>query len=228
VTSGTALIVSAVGSDEPRRVVVLGAGRGSAEILNFLRETHPAVALSVLDDAHPGGPKDLCGIPVLGTLDTVKDAVEAGGRAVLGIANSRHLGIRCDLAMRLGLPDSVWLTYVHPAATVSALAFLGPGAVVYPGARVAVGARLERGALVYYNAVVHHDVLVGEGAVLCAGTLLAGGVVVEEGAYLGIGCVVREGVRIGRRALVGMGAVVTRDVAAGARVAGVPARPLVP
>lgn len=214
--------------DAFRHVVVLGAGRGSAEIVSFLRETHPELPLSILDDAHPSGPRELHGIPVEGGLDSVRNRVEGGGRAVLGIANSRRMGIRMEIAARLGLPDSAWFTYVHPAATVSTLASVGPGVVVYPGARVAVDARLDRQAIVYYNAVVHHDAVVGEGVVLCAGVLLAGGVVVEEGAYLGIGCVVREGVRVGRRALVGMGAVVTRDVADGACVAGNPARPLGP
>jgi len=213
-------------SEALARVVVLGAGRGSAELVDLLRETHPAAAISVLDDLHPAGPREVAGFPVVGRLDTARELVASGARLALGIANSRQLGIRGEVAGRLGVADAAWLTYVHRAATVSARASLGPGSLVYPGARIATNARLERVALVYYNAVVHHDVVLGEGAVLCAGALLAGGVVVEEGAYLGIGCVVREGVRVGRRALVGMGATVTRDVAAGAVVAGVPARPL--
>jgi len=207
---------------------VLGAGRGSAELVDLLRETHPTVSLSVLDDLHPAGPRELEGCSVAGRLEAARRLVAEGAVAALGIANSRQLGLRGEIAARLCLPDAGWLTYVHPAATVSARATLGPGCVVYPGARIGVNARLDRVALVYYNAVVHHDSVLGEGAVLCGGALVAGGVEVEEGAYLGIGCVVREGVRIGRRAFVGMGAVVTGDVAAGARVAGVPARPIEP
>lgn len=207
-------------------MAVLGAGRGSAELVDFLRDSHPDAWVCVLDDLYPAPPRELAGCPVTGRLEVARGLVAEGVQAALGIANSRQLGLRGEIVARLSLPDSGWLTYVHPTATVSERASLGAGCVIYPGARIATSARLGRVALVYYNVVVHHDVMVGEGAVLCAGALLAGGVVVEEGAYLGIGCVVRDGIRIGRRALVGMGAVVTRDVAPGERVAGVPARPL--
>lgn len=208
------------------RVAVLGAGRGSAELIDFLREGGSAASIVVLDDLYPADPTELDGCPVVGRLDAAHELVAQGVKVALGIANSRQLGIRSDLASRLSLPVDSWLTYVHPEATVSPLASLGPGTVVYPGARIAANAHIGRMGLVYYNAVVHHDAVLGDGAIVCAGVLLAGGVVVDEGAYLGIGCVVREGVRIGRRALVGMGAVVTRDVPSEARVAGVPARAL--
>jgi sugar O-acyltransferase (sialic acid O-acetyltransferase NeuD family) len=194
--------------------------------VDFLRETHPQAAISVLDDLHPNGPGELDGCPVVGRLEDARALAAAGAKIALGIANSRQLGLRSEIALRLALREDAWLTYVHPAATVSASASVGHGCVVYPGARIATHARVEPFALVYYNAVVHHDDVIGEAAVVCAGVLLAGGVVVGDGAYLGIGCAVREGVRIGRRALVGMGAVVTRDVADGERVAGVPARAL--
>jgi sugar O-acyltransferase (sialic acid O-acetyltransferase NeuD family) len=218
--------VNAVIEERAERVALLGAGRGSAELLDLLEDAAKPSSIVVLDDLHPSGPTEVKGRPVVGRLEAAHKFFGEGYRLALGIANSRQLGIRNDLAARLGLPEEAWLTYAHPAATVSADSSLGPGTLVYPGARIAVGARLGRLSLIYYNAVVHHDCLLGDGAVLCAGALLAGGVVVGEGSYLGIGSVVRDGVRIGRRALVGMGAVVLSDVPDGARVAGVPAKAL--
>lgn len=49
---------------------------------------------------------------------------------------------------------------------------------------------------------------------------------IEDDVYLGAGCIVLHGVTIGKAAVVGAGSVVRSDVSAGARVAGVPARPL--
>jgi maltose O-acetyltransferase len=50
--------------------------------------------------------------------------------------------------------------------------------------------------------------------------------VIGRGAYLGANVTVLAGCDIGQVAIVGAGAVVTRPVPSGARVAGVPARPL--
>lgn len=207
-------------------LAVLGMGRGSAELIDFLHETSPGSSLSVLDDRWAELPAEFMGHPVSGPLQKARELARRGHRALLGIANAKSPGIRRDVAARLGLPEEAWLTYRHPRASISAAAVLGPGTIVYPGAHVAVDARIGCWGLVYFNAVVHHDALLGDGVVLCSGALLAGRVTVGDGAYVGIGAVIKEDVRIGCGALVGAGAVVTEDVPDGAVVAGVPARPL--
>ena len=209
-------------------ICVLGAGRGSAELVDFLNESHElnegATEIVVLDDKYPGPPREIAAAPVVGVL-TAAHALAARGCSFLsGIASSRAMGVRMEIVARMALPAEAWLAFVHHDARVSRRAQVGRGAIVYPGACIAVDAQVHDHALVYYNAVVHHDVVVERGAILCSGVLLAGHARVGEGAYLGIGATVREGVTIGARALVGMGAVVTRDVAPGAVVKGVPAR----
>ncbi len=59
-----------------------------------------------------------------------------------------------------------------------------------------------------------------------AGLEIAKPVLLGADVWIGAGAIVMPGVSIGDAAIVGAGAVVTRDVAPGARVVGVPARPL--
>lgn len=204
-------------------IVILGAGRGSAELIDLLNGAE-LQAVSVLDDRWPRGPRDVGGVAVTGTLADASAHVSKGRKLLLGIANAGNRSIRREIHERAGLEDSAWAVFADPLSTVSKAADLGAGCIVYPGARIAVAARLGRQVIVYYNAVIHHDVILGDGVTVCAGALVAGNVEVGAGSYLGIGSVLRDGVRVGRGALVGMGAVVTRDVPDGATVTGVPAR----
>jgi sugar O-acyltransferase (sialic acid O-acetyltransferase NeuD family) len=204
-------------------IVILGAGRGSFELIDLL-DGSELRAVSVLDDRWPDGPDNVAAVPVEGTLADASRHVSMGRKLLMGIANSRNRAIRYDIHQRLGIDDSAWAVFADPSASVSKSAGLGAGCIVYPGARIAAGVALGRQTVVYFNAVVHHDSILGDGVTVCAGVLVAGNVVVGEGSYLGIGSVIRDGVRVGKRVLVGMGAVVTQDVPDGATVAGVPAR----
>lgn len=205
---------------------VLGAGRGSAELIDFLSESERPGEIVVLDDRWPEGPADVLGRPVVGRLEQASAMAATGALGINGIANSRHLGLRLEIARRISLPTKSWLTFAHRGASVSGGSSIGAGSIIYPGARIACGALLGEHVVVYYNAVIHHDCRIGGGTIVCAGVLVAGGAEVGPGCYLGIGAVVRDGVRVGGGSLIGMGAVVTRDVGPGEVVAGVPARRL--
>ena len=207
----------------PTEIVVLGAGRGSAELIQMLGESalYPA---AVLDDRWPEGARDVMGVSVVGRLADAALHAAKGRRLLLGIANARTRSIRREIFERLALPDSAWAVFRDPSSSVAASAKLGAGCILYPGVRIAAGAQLGRNVVVYYNSVIHHDSVLDDGVTVCAGVLVAGGVRVGEGSYLGMGCLLRDGVTLGRGVLVGMGAVVVADVPDGATVTGVPAK----
>lgn len=115
------------------------------------------------------------------------------------------------------------VTLVHPAATVSAYAYLGGGTVVFAGAVVNVDARIGVGGIINTSASIDHDCVLGDAVHISPGVRLAGGVNVGDRGWLGIGAAVRQLVQIGNDAMVGAGAVVVKDVAAGVTVAGNPA-----
>lgn len=204
-------------------IVILGAGRGSAELVDLLAGSSFR-PVAVLDDRWNEGLAPVSGVAVTGALSDAAAEVARGRRLLLGVANARRPSVRADIDHRLALADPAWATFAHRDTTVARSATVGPGCILYPGVRVATSASLARQVVVYFNAVIHHDAVLGTGVTVCAGVLVSGGVRVGDGAYLGAGCILRDGVSVGRNALVGMGAVVTRDVADGATVAGVPAR----
>jgi sugar O-acyltransferase (sialic acid O-acetyltransferase NeuD family) len=209
--------------DAMTELVILGAGRGSAELIDLIvderdarrpRAGRPLSIAAVLDDRFPDCAHELLGVPITGTTADIRQHLSEGRKLLMGIANARNRAIRRDIDRRLALPDSAWSTFVHEDATVSSRATLGAGTILYPGVRIATDAKLGRNVVVYYNSVIHHDANLGDGVTVCAGVNIAGNVTIGEGSYLGIGCTIRDGITIGDEAFICMGAVVTRDVAA--------------
>ena len=214
-----------------RRVVLLGAGGGTRELISLIRHAQRCHGVyvewdlyGILDDNVDLVGTDVAGVPVLGPLASAEDLPESW--FLNGIASAREPTVRCQVAERLAMPPERWATFVHPGATILDPSEIGHGAIVYPNAVVSANGVFGPHAVAYFGAVVHHDSRVGEGSCLCAAALVAGFAQVGRGCYLGIGSVVRDHVRIGDGALIGAGAVVIRDVLPESTVAGVPARRL--
>ncbi|MBU1240243.1 acetyltransferase [Myxococcota bacterium] len=113
---------------------------------------------------------------------------------------------------------------VHPAATVSPFASLGPGSVVAAGAVLSPGVKLGKSCIINTNAVVDYDTVLDSWAQIAPGAILCGGVTIGECTWIGAGATVIEGVTIGANTMVGAGAVVTRDLPDNVLAVGVPAR----
>ena len=75
-------------------------------------------------------------------------------------------------------------------------------------------------------ATISHDSKVGAYAHISPGAHLAGGVQVGARSWVGIGAAIRESIEIGADVVIGAGAAVVADVPSGARMGGVPARPI--
>jgi acetyltransferase-like isoleucine patch superfamily enzyme len=101
--------------------------------------------------------------------------------------------------------------------TIGSGTYLGRNCHVVAFDRVTVGAGCMLGERVSIHDEDHAD---------RAGNYDVSPVVIGDGVWVGANAVILRGSRIGDGAVVAAGAVVRGDVAAGARVGGVPARPL--
>lgn len=204
------------------RILLLGAsGHGKAMADLLLADGSYDVVGFV--DAAPKASKVL-GLPVLG--DESMLVVLAGQGIALAHAAVGDNAQRLAAAARLRAAGFALPSMTHPTALIGHGARLGQGAAIL--ARAVIGPEAEIGALALINtgAIVEHDCVVEEAAHIGPGAVLAGGVRVGAGALIGAGAVVRPGVVIGAGAVVGAGAAVVDNVAPGARVMGVPARPV--
>ena len=206
------------------RLVIVGAGDHGRVVLELLRAAGDAPAGFV-----EPGPRDVAGERIVDGLRVLGDLADdlgwrgEGDRFVVALGDNRSRADAYARGLELGLKP---LAAVPPTARILSGAVVEPGAMVCAGAVIGLAARVGANAIVNTAASVDHDNVIGPHATVAPGAHLAGRVTVEEGAFVGIGANVREGRRIGAWAVVAGGAMVTDDVAPGARVAGIPARPM--
>ena len=205
----------------------LGAGGHARSLLEAIRSRGEFEVVALVDD----DPAEavLLGVPVLRGEEGLAAVRRRGVRhAFAGVGGIGDTGPRRRVCERLLAAGLELPPIVHASAAVSPWARLARGAQVLAMAVVNAEAELGEGALVNTGAIVEHDCRVGAYAHLAPHAALAGGAGVGPDAHVGMGAVVIEGVHVGAGAFVAAGAAVVADVPDGARVGGVPARPLGP
>lgn len=203
------------------KVVVLGAGGNCRDIVDAMLDIGGFEPLGYLDDDPAKIGTEVGGYPVLGPLSSWRDH---DAEFVDGLNGEALTGRKAGILKDLGIPQTRFVTVVHPTASISRMAEIGRGTVILQNVTVNSSARIGDHVMVLPGSVVSHDAVVEDCAYLTPGVLLAGYVRVGTGAYLGAGSVVKHRVTIGAGAVVGMGSVVLHDVPPGATVYGNPAR----
>lgn len=207
-----------------KKVVLIGAGGHARVLLDILLGRGEVEVLGLLDHDSSRWGTSLLGCPILGGDGEL--GVYGATDFVVAVGSLGDTGLRRRLWQR-GLDAGLEpLTVVAPSAVVSRWAEIGRGAQIMPAAVVNAGAQIGEGVIINSATLVEHDCSIGDFCHVASGAVLAGGVVLESDVHIGAGAVVRQGIRLGAGSLAGAAAAVVKDVPAGARVAGVPAKPL--
>ncbi|GBD36500.1 Putative acetyltransferase EpsM [bacterium HR36] len=209
---------------ERQNVLLFGSGGHARVVLDALLASERFQVVGIIDHRLPPG-EAVLGVPVLGTdsdLPHIIRQFHVGG-FVVGIGDNWR---RAQLTRRIlqHSPELRPLTVVHPAASVSRFAQLGPGTVVLPGAIVNAGAVLGAGCVLNTHSSVDHDCRLGEFVSVAPHACLGGTVTVGDYSAICLGAHVIHGVCIGCATVVGAGALVLQNLPDQVVAYGVPAR----
>ena len=202
-------------------VVIYGAGGYGGLVQDILLQAGVHRAVAFLDSNPAKRGTSAAGLPVLGGLEQLDQLRRDGLRRII-VAIGDNV-TRTSLAEMLQTAGFELVSAIHPLASISSSAELGPHVVIGPRATVCVHARIGAHSVLSAGVIAEHDNVVGCGVFLHPAVRLAGTVSVGDLAVIGIGASVIPGRKVGAGAVVGPGAVVIRDVPPNTAVHGIPA-----
>ncbi len=206
------------------KVLIVGAGghgRVVADILALSRNSE-AVFGFIDDDAALWG-KNICGMPVLGSVSRLKLICRkhTGLSVIVAVGNN---SARQRIVTELQGYGIKYTNSIHPRAVIAGDVKMGVGVMVMAGAVINPGAIIGDHSIINTGATIDHDCILADFVHISPGVNLAGKVKVDERAHVGIGAAVLPCIKIGCASMVGAGSVVVQDIPAKAVAKGVPAR----
>jgi len=205
-----------------QKVIVYGAsGHGKVVGDILLARKDPSFAGFVDDRGELQGSKVL-GLPVLGDGHWLqREARKIRVAVALGVGDNFARQRLAEKCLAWGTELAI---LVHPTASVSDSARLGPGTVVMAQATVNPDAKIGTGVIVNTGAIVEHDVVIGDYAHIAPNAAMGGASSLGNYSFLGINAAVRQCVIIGSQSIIGAGAVVVRDIPDHVVAFGIPAQ----
>jgi sugar O-acyltransferase (sialic acid O-acetyltransferase NeuD family) len=211
-----------------KKIIILGTGGNCIDILDTIHTINQANSnqsyecAGFLDDNKQTWRKEYYGVPVLGPLNS---AYKYNDHFFInGIGSQYNFWRKRKIIASTNIPDERFETLIHPTASVSSMAQLGSGVVVFQNVTITSNVKIGNQVIVLPNSVISHDVVIGDYTCITGGVCISGGVTIGHSCYLGTNSSIIGNIRIGNYCLVGMGSVVLETVDDNQVVVGNPAK----
>jgi sugar O-acyltransferase (sialic acid O-acetyltransferase NeuD family) len=212
----------------PERIIILGTGGNCVDILDTLLDINDRNPDTVyecagfLDDNPDVLGKTFFGYPVLGPLSSAQQYPDCF--FVNGIGSPNTFLRKAKIIASTGLGIHQFRTIVHPTASVSRMANLGVGVVIFQNVTITSNVRIGNHVIILPNSVISHDDVIGDYTCIAGGVCISGQVEIGESSYLGTNSTIMSRSTVGKGCLIGMGSVVLHDVPDYSVMVGNPAR----
>lgn len=97
---------------------------------------------------------------------------------------------RHNLYLHYKSQEVKFISALDPTASISSLAKIGGGVVIFPNAVVNASSQIEENVIINTAAVIEHDVKIGAGSHICPGAMVLGGAEIGNNCIIGAGAVI--------------------------------------
>jgi sugar O-acyltransferase (sialic acid O-acetyltransferase NeuD family) len=211
-----------------KKIIILGTGGNSVDILDTINDINAQAAKIVyqcpgfLDDNNLLWGKMLHGVKVLGPLTSAGEFRDC--YFVNGIGNSSNFWRKEVIIAKTGAPLDKFATIIHPTASVSKMAQVGAGTVIFQNVTITSNVNIGDHVIILPNSVISHDDIVGDYTCITGGVCVSGEVEIGKSCYLGTNSSIIGNIEIGDHCLIGMGSTVLNRIPPNSVVVGNPAR----
>jgi len=214
----------------PKHIIILGTGGNSIDILDTINEINihrrrkVYICDGFLDDNKNLWGEKLFGHKVLGPISSASIYKER--LFVNGIGSTKNFLEKDKIISKTGIESERFETIIHPTASVSKMAKIGAGVVIFQNVTITSNVVIGCHNIILPNTVISHDGVIGDYTCVTGGVLISGNVTIGRLCYIGTNATIKDNIKIGNYCLVGMGSVVLHEIPDNTVVVGNPAKVL--
>jgi sugar O-acyltransferase (sialic acid O-acetyltransferase NeuD family) len=211
-----------------KKILIFGTGGNCIDILDTINEINEAKQQKIyecvgfLDDDSKKWGKEFYGVKVLGPLASADEYDDCF--FINGIGSASNFWRKSEIIAKTGINLERFETIIHPTATVSKMATLGYGTVVFQQVTITSSVIIGHHIVILPNSVISHNDVIGDYTCIAGGVCISGNVRIGQSCYLGTNCAIISEVELGDYSLVGVGGVVLHNVPENSVMVGNPAK----
>lgn len=205
-------------------IVIVGSSGHAKVVIDIVRQEGKYNIVGLLDRFRSVGDHTM-GCPILGKEEDLPHLISAHAIKGALVAIGDNF-IRAQVAARIRelCPDLVFVSVLHPSASMAGDATLGEGTVVMAGVVVNPCSSIGRFCILNTRCSLDHDSSMADFASLAPGVTTGGNCRIGPYSAISIGAVLIHGINIGEHTVVGAGSIVMKSVDSHVLAYGTPAK----
>lgn len=197
-----------------KRIAVLGAGRGSMQVLDLISNIQDYIAVGIYDDTRELQNSCVDLIPVIGTIDFDKIATDYNDGKFDFIVNG--IGYSCEFRKKcydeLTKRCVKFCNLIHPSVIIGGNVSLGNGNIILPMCHIGPHATIGNDCFITAQTSIEHHNNIGSHCMFGPGVKFSGSVTVGDCTRFGAGIFVEPKISIGSYSTVASGAILIKNV----------------